>query len=106
MPYNTGVNQGPLMFGIDTPTLSAAWAGSPTSSISPSEATRPAEPALPKARYCLCIIFLLLKATDTDTTLTFLADARDHEGLIQRDGQDQCTADDHHLRVGRNVQQI
>src|SRR3984957_5394221 len=106
MPYSTGVNHGPFMLGIDTPTLSAAFAGWPTSSISPIEATMPAKPALPTVRYFLCITFLLLRGTDPDTTSTFLADARAHEGLIQRDRQDQCAADDHHLRVGRNVQQI
>src|SRR6266849_2943859 len=106
MPYSTGMNQGPFMFGIDTPTLSAALAGWPTSRISPIEATMPATPALPKARYCLCITFLLLRVTSIDTTSAFLAHVRVNERLIQRDGQYQRATDDHHLRVGWNVQQI
>src|SRR5882757_206815 len=104
MPYSTGVNQGPLMFGIDTPILSAASAGWPASS-SPIEATMPATPALPKARYFLCIIFSCYELR-VGATSTFFAHARSNEGLIERDCEYQRTADHHHLRVGRNVQQI
>src|ERR1700744_735536 len=102
MPKRTGVNQGPLTFGMATPIFSAAFAAWPPTPI--ATVTTAATPSLRKTPYRLFIIPLQLpniRRISASRSATSAAEA-----LVQRNREDQRKADQHHLRVGRHIHEV
>src|ERR1700761_5067067 len=105
MPNRTGVNHGPLMLGIETPSLSAA---NPVLAVS---AAASATATVPSALQILCLLLMLLSVSwwsfgGSGKARRSFAASRAHQRLIERDRENERGADHHHLCVGGHVELV